>query len=178
MSLRRNRRTHMIKGALITTPLLVVALVMASTASAAYEQVATFAEHGTEGFQALPLARSTAVNIAGNGGVTPGTVYVSNSCEVGCGDVGHTNIMTFTDNGEFIAKLPINHNSFAIAIDQATGNLFVLQSANAGKDAIHEYSPMEPRTWRTSVKRVNSAKKPPRALKRFTLTERPEVHSR
>lgn len=75
-----------------TGVLLATLLLMASTASAAFEQVGTYAESGEEQ-QLGEAVGGLAVNISGAGGVPPGSVYAANS--------RHSDVLRYTSTGEF-----------------------------------------------------------------------------
>lgn len=117
--------------------LLVLGLLCAASASATYEQVATFADAGKR--PDLAQASGMAVNTTGAGGVPAGTVYAVKTP----GTIGSTNqgISSYSAKGEFRetwgAVLGI-----AITVDQTTGNVYVLLSnVSIGESYVNVYSP-------------------------------------
>ncbi len=107
-------------------------LFLAASASANFEQVGNFTL-GATAEQALEVD-SLAVNASGAGGVPAGTVY-------GVSAVHELGIISFNAKGQFINQT----NGFdgdGIAVDQATGDLYVLNPQRApGLDLIQVYSP-------------------------------------
>ena len=93
-------------GLLITLGLLIVV-----PASATYETVGTFDGKG---------ARAMAVNISGAGGVPAGTVY-----SVGTNGSG---VSRYSAKGEFLGSWADGLSAEGVAVDQATGNVYVLRT--------------------------------------------------
>jgi hypothetical protein len=97
--------------------LLLLLLLLAPSASASYEQVATFGASGEgelgEGTSGL------AVNRTGAGGVAAGTVYAVNRAFGG-------DLRRYSAKGEFLGEVKIGDSSVDVAVDQTTGNVYVL----------------------------------------------------
>jgi hypothetical protein len=118
-------------GVLLATSLFIV-----GSASASFEQVATFA-----GGSGSPLegAKGLAVNEDGAGGVAPGTVYAVASAPPSY------KLLRYTAKGELVGSTDIAGTSDpgAVAIDQATGNVYVLihRAASGSPKQVLVYSP-------------------------------------
>jgi len=113
---------------------LLLALLAAAPASAAFEQVGHFAEGGIEG-DGLSNAAGIAVNASGAGGVAPGTVYGEPSNKPG--------VYRYSATGEFLDHFA--GGGKGIAIDQSTGYVYVLAGVLFGgvtreHENIHVYS--------------------------------------
>jgi len=114
--------------------LLALGLLLAASASATYEQVATFADKGQN--TQLVQTAGMAVNVTGVGGVPAGTVYAIR--ENGSGEGG---ITSYNSKGEFREVLS-SALGRGIAVDQATGNIYFLSSSAAtGESYVAVYSP-------------------------------------
>jgi hypothetical protein len=107
--------------AILTTGLgllLAVSLLLTATASANIEQVGTFA-----GGEKSPLsaAQGMAVNVDGAAGVTPGTIYavVTNNRNL---------LLRYSPKGELLESINFEGTPRSVAVDQATGNIYVLRS--------------------------------------------------
>jgi len=109
------------------TGLLLLALLFAATASAGFEQVATFAE----GEEHVTFPNSAAVNTTGAGGVATGTVYASGSAQSSGGS--RSGAYLFGSKGEYLSEwVPVVKGELEkIAIYQATGYVYVLGSLEA-----------------------------------------------
>jgi len=137
-------------------------LALATQASAAFEQVSTFAGSGAEGRQ-LHAVEAIAVNATGAGGVPPGTFYVASPknrvlrygphgafeaawgwavsedfavprayerCGPG-GEPAHPNCRSEGDAGEGSGQF---FEPQGIAVDQATGNVYVLNRSGLQRE--------------------------------------------
>jgi hypothetical protein len=126
-----SRSPHRIRNLIAGIGLLFVSgLLLAATASASFEQVGTFAG-GSE--SPLEAASGMAVNINGAGGEAQGTVYAL---------TGRNRLLRYNPKGDLLGETPVagGGQSLAVAVDQGTGNVYVLREA-AGQPGIRVYSP-------------------------------------
>jgi hypothetical protein len=112
--------------------LLTLGLLLASSASATYEQVATFADE--IGNKQLINVSGMAVNYTGAGGVPAGTVYAVQS------NSPTPHVETYNAKGEFREAWG-SDTARGIAIDQATGNVYVLSERIPGQPVVSVFSP-------------------------------------
>jgi hypothetical protein len=135
----RKARFNLSLAGSLATALLSLSLLFAGSASAAYEQVKTFATSGTGHDYVVP-AQGAAVNETGAGGVTPGTVYIVNLCGNEC-NPSTPGVATYSSKGEFLGAWG-NFRARGIAVDQATGNVYIEKYATvAGDNVIEVFNP-------------------------------------
>jgi hypothetical protein len=109
--------------------LLTLCLFMASTASANFDQVDTF--------PSVEVPQGMAVNIDGVGGADPGTVYA-----VTASVVYGTQLLRYNSKGELLGSTQILGSPLSVAVDQATGNVYVLiDTPTPGAPHVLVYSP-------------------------------------
>jgi hypothetical protein len=130
--------------------LLAVGLFLAVPASASYEQVATFGGEVVPNEQSLQQTQfaktnGMAVNVSGAGSVTPGTVYVARpgfQVLVKGEQHFHYGIPTYSAKGEFLGEFGNVSQAQGVAVNQATGNIYVLSYPGSNqKDVVKIYSP-------------------------------------
>ena len=95
---------------------LTVGLLMTATASAGYEQVGTFAG---ESNSPLGSPQGLAVNIEGTGGASPGTVYAVTTNN-------RNFLLRYSAKGELLGSQTVPGEPSSVAVDQTTGNVYVL----------------------------------------------------
>jgi DNA-binding beta-propeller fold protein YncE len=127
-----SRSIRQIRTLLVGFSLLMTAgLLLAAPASAGFEQIATFSSAGEN--SPLTAVQGIAVNIDGAGGAAPGTIYaVTDSTHNG------RQLLRYSKNGELLGATPLLAENAPkdVAVDQATGNAYVLGFKN-----ISVYSP-------------------------------------
>ena len=111
---------------------LLVGLVLATSASASFEQVGTWGDKPL-GNTELEGTRGLAVNVNGTGGVPVGTVY-----RVGRG-FGNPGVTRYGPRGELLGHWGVFGSVEGVAVDQSTGNVYVLKGNNSG-DLIDVYN--------------------------------------
>jgi hypothetical protein len=130
------RRKVQISGAVGL--LLLLGLLFASAASAAFEQVDTWGEEthptGPNGPYGTESTRGLAVNVSGAGGAPAGTLY-----RVGRAN-GEPGVTTFNSKGEQIGHWGMFYAE-GVAVDQTTGNVYVLRDrGSAGTNQMEVYN--------------------------------------
>jgi hypothetical protein len=133
--------------------LLLLGLVFAAAAPAAYEQVANFGNRPGEGIEEggpgeepgdmhLPNSAQAAVNYTGAGGVTPGNLYTANSRE-NVANSGHveSGVTRWSPKGELLGHWSPPGGAAGVAVDETTGNVYVTKAqAAAGQPVILVYN--------------------------------------
>ena len=100
---------------------LVLGLLFAAPASATYEQIATFPGVNSS-------VNGLAVNVAGAGGVDPGTLYEASGSQA---------IRRYNAKGEFLGALKTQGSqAIGVAVDQTTGNVYALNQAASGETGL------------------------------------------
>ncbi|HEY2054184.1 MAG TPA: hypothetical protein VGH14_09650, partial [Solirubrobacterales bacterium] len=129
---------------------VLLTLVLASPAAAAsFEQVAEFDTEPLPQSETNPLTHpnGVAVNVGGVGGVAPGTFYVAKGPETVQVDSGqfeaYDGVRVFDSKGNFIEEWGAfqGEEPYGIAVDQVTGDVYVLKQANEGRPAVEVFSP-------------------------------------
>jgi WD40-like Beta Propeller Repeat len=119
--------------------LLALALLFAASASASYEQVGTFGEL-VDAHAQFDQTMGMAVNVTGVGGVSPGTIYVARQSFEVKGTEKHYGFPTYGAKGEFLGEWPNSTDIFfspqGVAIDQTTGNVYVLTDPGENKKGV------------------------------------------
>jgi hypothetical protein len=118
----------------LVSTLSLLALLFPSLAAAAYEEVTEFGETGPVASGTAQLFRTwgAAVNYTGAGGVAPGTVYVARQ------PFGNfKGLRVYDSQGEFVEEVGTSSmDPYGVAVDQATGYLYVLRRLNAGQSGV------------------------------------------
>jgi hypothetical protein len=126
-----------------TASLLALALVLAATASASYEEISEFGDTGPigEGGSAqaqLHKTNGAAVNYTGAGAVAPGTLYVARPqfTAFGAGGGNFNGLRVYDSRGEFLEEWGDVSEAFGVAVDQATGDVYVLRNLDEARTGV------------------------------------------